>query len=55
VPQAVLAAIVVAAVLGLIKPREFLRLWRVSRVETVIAALTFVSPWRRRRRCTGAC
>ena len=41
VPQAVLAAIVVAAVLGLIKPREFLRLWRVSRVETVIAALTF--------------
>ncbi len=42
VPQAVLAAIVVAAVLGLIKPREFLRLWQVSRVETVIAALTFV-------------
>ncbi|HOM21476.1 MAG TPA: SulP family inorganic anion transporter, partial [Ottowia sp.] len=41
VPQAVLAAIVVAAVLGLIKPREFVRLWRVSRVETVIAALTF--------------
>ena len=41
VPQAVLAAIVVAAVLGLIKPREFLRLWRVSRVETVIAAITF--------------
>ena len=41
VPQAVLAAIVVAAVLGLIKPREFARLWRIARVEAVIAALTF--------------
>ena len=38
VPQAVLAAIVVAAVLGLIKPREFLRLWRVSRAVTLAAA-----------------
>ena len=42
VPQAVLAAIVVIAVLGLIKPREFTRLWRVSRVEALIAAATFV-------------
>ncbi len=42
VPQAVLAAIVVAAVMGLIKPREFVRLWRISRVETAIAAATFV-------------
>ena len=42
VPQAVLAAIVVAAVLGLIKPREFMRLWRVARVEAVIALLTFL-------------
>ena len=41
VPQAVLAAIVVATVVGLIKPREFVRLWRVSRVETAIAAITF--------------
>ena len=41
VPQAVLAAIVVAAVLGLLKPREFARLWRISRVEAVIAAITF--------------
>ncbi|MFZ5567544.1 MAG: SulP family inorganic anion transporter [Pseudomonadota bacterium] len=41
VPQAVLAAIVVAAVLGLLKPREFARLWRIARVEAVIAALTF--------------
>ncbi|MDO5289144.1 MAG: SulP family inorganic anion transporter [Pseudomonadota bacterium] len=40
VPRAVLAAIVVAAVLGLIKPREFVRLWRVSRPEAVMAAIT---------------
>ncbi len=42
VPQAVLAAIVVAAVLGLIKPREFTRLWRIARVEAVIAGSTFL-------------
>lgn len=42
VPQAVLAAIVVAAVLGLIKPRAFLRLWRIARVEAVIAGATFL-------------
>ncbi len=42
VPQAVLAAIVVAAVVGLLKPREFARLWHISRVEAVIAGLTFV-------------
>lgn len=43
VPQSVLAAIVIVAVLGLIKPGEFLRLWRVARVEAVIALLTFVA------------
>ncbi len=42
VPKAVLAAIVVVAVLGLIRPREFLRLWRVSRIEASIAGSTFV-------------
>ena len=41
VPQAVLAAIVVVAVVGLLKPREFVRVWRISRVEGVIALLTF--------------
>ena len=41
VPQAVLAAIVVAAVVGLLKPRECVRLWHISRVEAVIAAITF--------------
>jgi SulP family sulfate permease len=42
VPQPVLAAIVVVAVLGLIKPREFLRLWRISRIEAGIAGSTFL-------------
>lgn len=42
VPQSVLAAIVVAAVIGLLKPREFRRLWRLSRVEAVIAGVTFL-------------
>lgn len=41
VPQAVLAAIVLVAVAGLIRPREFARLWRISRTEAVIAGLTF--------------
>lgn len=42
VPMAVLAAIVVAAVQGLIAPLEFARVWKVSRVEAGIAAVTFV-------------
>lgn len=42
VPTAVLAAIVVVAVAGLIKPREFARVWRISRVEGAIAVLTFI-------------
>jgi SulP family sulfate permease len=41
VPQAVLAAIVVAAVVGLLKPSAFVQLWRVSRVEAVTAGVTF--------------
>lgn len=43
VPQAVLAAIVVIAVLGLIKPMHYLRLWKVTRVEAVIAGVTFAA------------
>jgi len=42
VPQSVLAAIVIAAVLGLLKPRTFLRLLKINRVEGSIAVLTFV-------------
>ena len=41
VPMAVLAAIVLVAILGLIKPRAFVHLWRVSRVEAGIAGITF--------------
>lgn len=41
VPQAVLAAIVVAAVGGLLKPMAFRRLWAISRVEASTAAATF--------------
>jgi sulfate permease, SulP family len=40
VPQAVLAAIVLTAISGLIKPRAFARLWRVSRIEAATAAAT---------------
>jgi SulP family sulfate permease len=41
VPQAVLAAVVVVAVLGMIKPLEFKRLWTISRAEAVTALATF--------------
>jgi SulP family sulfate permease len=41
VPQAVLAGLVVTAILGLIKPRAFVQLWRVSRVEAITAGVTF--------------
>ncbi len=43
VPTAVLAAIVIAAVLGLLKPRTFSHLWRLHRVEAAIAGITFVA------------
>lgn len=42
VPQAVLAAIVIVAVINLIKPRRFINLWRIARAEAIIALLTFV-------------
>ena len=42
VPQSVLAAIVVAAVMGLIKPRAFVQLYRINRVEAATAVVTFV-------------
>lgn len=41
VPQAALAAVVVAAVVGLLKPAAFVQLGRVARVETVTAGVTF--------------
>ena len=42
VPQSVLAAIVVAAVLGLIKPHAFVQLYNINRVEAATAVVTFV-------------
>jgi SulP family sulfate permease len=41
VPQAVLASVVVTATLGLMKPRAFVALWRISRIEAAIAVATF--------------
>jgi sulfate permease, SulP family len=41
VPRAVLAAVVVAAVSSLFKPRTFLQLWRIDRVEAFTAFATF--------------
>jgi SulP family sulfate permease len=41
VPRAVLAAIVIAAVAGLLKPRAVRELWQVDRVEAFTAAVTF--------------
>ena len=42
VPQAVLASIVLVAVIGLIKPQTFVRLWQISKVEASIAGATFL-------------
>ncbi|RYF76184.1 MAG: SulP family inorganic anion transporter [Comamonadaceae bacterium] len=42
VPQAVLAAIVATATIGLLKPSAFVALWRISRIEAGIAFATFV-------------
>jgi SulP family sulfate permease len=41
VPTAVLAAVVVAAVSSLFKPRTFVDLWRIDRVEAITAGATF--------------
>ena len=41
VPRSVLAAAVIVAVLNLFQPRQFLKLWRIDRVETLTAGVTF--------------
>jgi SulP family sulfate permease len=41
VPRSVMAAAVIVAVLNLFQPRQFLRLWRIDRVETLTAGVTF--------------
>lgn len=45
VPQSVLAAIVVAAVMGLIRPRAFVQLYTINRVEAATAVVTLVITW----------
>jgi SulP family sulfate permease len=42
VPRAVLAAVVIAAVASLFKPRTFRDLWQIDRVEALTAGATFV-------------
>ncbi|WP_051063269.1 SulP family inorganic anion transporter [Ilumatobacter nonamiensis] len=42
-PEATLGCMVVVAVLGLIKPAEFVRLWRIDRLSFWIAVLTAVA------------
>ena len=42
VPRSVLAAVVVMAVTGLLKPQAFVRLWQIGRVEAMTAGVTFV-------------
>lgn len=41
VPRSVMSAAVIVAVLNLFQPRQFLRLWRIDRVETLTAGVTF--------------
>ena len=42
-PQATLGCMVIVAVLGLIKPAEWVRLWRLGRMEFWVAAITAAS------------
>lgn len=41
VPRSVLAAVVVTAVAGLLKPRSLQQLWRIDRIEAATALVTF--------------
>jgi SulP family sulfate permease len=41
VPRAVLAAVVVVAVSGLLKPVQFVQLWRISKVECMTSLVSF--------------
>jgi SulP family sulfate permease len=41
VPRSVMAAAVIVAVLNLFQPRQFLKLWRIERVEACTAGVTF--------------
>ena len=41
VPRSVMSAAVIVAVLNLFQPRQFLKLWRIDRIETLTAGVTF--------------
>jgi len=41
VPRSVMSAAVIVAVLNLFQPRQFLKLWRIDRIETMTAGVTF--------------
>jgi len=41
VPRSVLAAVVIAAVINLLRPSTLVRLWRIDRIEAVTALVTF--------------
>jgi sulfate permease, SulP family len=41
VPRSVMAAVVIVAVLNLFQPRQFIKLWRIDRVEALTAGITF--------------
>lgn len=41
VPRSVMAAAVIVAVLNLFQPRQFVKLWRIDRIETITAGVTF--------------
>jgi SulP family sulfate permease len=41
VPRSVMSAAVIVAVLNLFQPRQFLNLWRIGRIETMTAGITF--------------
>ncbi len=41
VPRSVMSAVVIVAVLNLFQPREFLKLWRIGRMEAMTSGVTF--------------
>jgi SulP family sulfate permease len=42
VPHSVMAAAVIVAVMNLFQPRQFLKLWKIDRVEALTSGITFV-------------
>ncbi|MDQ7082342.1 MAG: SulP family inorganic anion transporter [Aquificota bacterium] len=42
-PKATLSAVVLSAVIGLIRPQDIFRLYRINRMDGMVAGLTFLS------------